>query len=644
MKFYITRLISKSSLLLLSMLLSGYGLFSQDSLKQLLKTRIPDSSRIDILGELSRQYVGIDLDSSIHFAKEAVATAKGIDDKEREAYMLKNVGIGYYYKGDFVKTLEYWEESLLTFKNIRNLKGESNLLGNIGAVYNSTGDYEKAIDYHLRCLRIAEENKDEFRMATALQNIGAVYSNMEDFEESEKYYNRAIILCEKIGYEKCMGIVSMNLSEVYRVQGDVTKAAVNINKSKAIFEKLNDPSLPEAMIATAFLAVEQGDYEEAILESNRAHELSRENGSKAFMQRAKITLGLAYNGLGRHNLAKEAFIEATIIGEGIGDNLDLQTAYEGLVIAYTGLGMPSKIVEIQEKLIELNKQIYDNEKDRNIANLQLSFDLEKKESQIALLNADIEKANLQRNFFLAMAGLFLLVAGGGISRYLFVRRTNKIITDERNKSDQLLLNILPEDTAKELKNKGSVIPKKYDHTTVLFTDFVGFTKEASDLEPEDLVRSIDYYFKYFDKIIQNHKLEKIKTIGDAYMCVGGLPKKNTTNTLDAVLAAQKMLKFVKDIGHNPPEGITPFKIRIGINSGPLVAGVVGTRKFQYDIWGNTVNVASRMESNCEPNQINVSENVFNQVKDQIPFKYRGEIQVKNMGEMKMYYFDELLSN
>jgi class 3 adenylate cyclase len=158
------------------------------------------------------------------------------------------------------------------------------------------------------------------------------------------------------------------------------------------------------------------------------------------------------------------------------------------------------------------------------------------------------------------------------------------------------------------------------------------------------VNSIDYYFRRFDEITSKHNLEKIKTIGDAYMCVGGLPKENESNAMDAVKAAHDIIAFVEETRQNPPEGVTPFNIRIGINSGPLVAGVVGTKKFQYDIWGDTVNVASRMEANCEPNQINVSENVFELLKNSLNFTYRGKIDVKNRGKMKMYYLDGFSRN
>ncbi|MEE9372005.1 MAG: adenylate/guanylate cyclase domain-containing protein [Saprospiraceae bacterium] len=627
---------------------------TQDSLQHLLNTDIHDTTRIDVLDQLSQLYRGIDLDTCIAYAQEAILLAGEINDMERQAYMQKNAGIGYYYKGDFVKVLEYWESSLTTFENINHLTGISNLQSNIGAVYNSTGDYPQAIDYHLKSLRIAEKNGDDFRKATALQNIGAVYSNMEDYEESAKYYNQALELCESINYEGCIGIVTMNLSEVFRHQGQFDKAALQIEKAKKLFTKLNNPSLPEAIIASADLSNMRKNFAQGIKESNEALQLAKAADSKQFIHRALITRGQGYNGLNKSKLAIQSFKQALEEGKGLGVGIDVQENYKGLKDALVQSGQYKKALEAQDSLISINKQLYDIDKNANISNLQLEFSLEKRDNEIALLNADnalknqlIQKAKIQRRFLIATSIFFFLMIGGIGYLYQFSQKKNKIISDEKNKSDGLLKNILPPETAEELKRNGIVKPKRFEFTTVLFTDFVGFTQVSSHHSPETIVSSIDYYFKEFDKIVAKNNLEKIKTIGDAYMCAGGLhlnDKDHSKTTFNTVNAAKDMLDFTVETADNPPDGIVPFQVRIGINSGPVVAGVVGQTKFQYDIWGDTVNVASRMETHSEPNKVNVSENVYNILKSDREFVYRGEVNVKNKGKMKMYYLEEFSKN
>ena len=229
------------------------------------------------------------------------------------------------------------------------------------------------------------------------------------------------------------------------------------------------------------------------------------------------------------------------------------------------------------------------------------------------------------------------MAFGLYRRNKFVNRTNKIIAEEKEKSDNLLLNILPKETAEELKEKGKVAAKKFDSVSVLFADFEGFTKMSEDLDPSVIVTSIDYYFSKFDQIIGRYKVEKIKTIGDAYMCAAGLPYRSEDHAQNCVSVALAMLQVIKDVKEEPPEGVIPVDIRIGINSGPVVSGVVGTRKFAYDIWGDTVNVASRMESHSDINKVNISETTFQLVKNDFQTDYRGEFEVKNRGLMKMYF-------
>ena len=181
--------------------------------------------------------------------------------------------------------------------------------------------------------------------------------------------------------------------------------------------------------------------------------------------------------------------------------------------------------------------------------------------------------------------------------------------------------------------------KKFESVTVLFTDFKGFTRYSQNLTPEQLVQSVDYYFSEFDKIIERHGLEKIKTIGDAYMCAGGLPFPSSDHPKRMVEAAFEIARFIEQTKNSEQNGVAHFDIRIGINTGPVVAGVVGTKKFAYDIWGDTVNVASRMESNSEPGRINISEFTYELVKDHFECSFRGEIDVKNKGMMRMFFVE-----
>lgn len=216
-------------------------------------------------------------------------------------------------------------------------------------------------------------------------------------------------------------------------------------------------------------------------------------------------------------------------------------------------------------------------------------------------------------------------------------RTEEMVK-EMDKSDNLLANVLPKDTADELKSKGKVSKKKYKMATVLFSDIQGFTKIAEEMNPEKLIDELDTFFFHFDSVVEKYNIEKIKTIGDAYMCAGGIPDKNRTNPVEVVLAAIEMQEYMKKLkkaaeirNHNF------WDIRIGIHTGPVIAGVVGQKKLSYDIWGDTVNTASRMESSGEPGKVNISGTTYEMVKEFFICEYRGRMPVKYKGEIEMYF-------
>lgn len=217
------------------------------------------------------------------------------------------------------------------------------------------------------------------------------------------------------------------------------------------------------------------------------------------------------------------------------------------------------------------------------------------------------------------------------------KRTEDLIV-EKEKTEALLANVLPKNTASEIMEKGKATKIKYNFVTVLFSDIQGFTKIAEEMNPEILIDELDKFFFNFDSVVEKYGIEKIKTIGDAYMCAGGIPEKNRTNPVEVILAALEMKMYMSRMKETSEiAGMKYWDIRIGIHTGTVVAGVVGHKKLSYDIWGDTVNIASRMESSGEAGKINISGTTYEFVKDFFRCEYRGKMPVKYKGELEMYF-------
>lgn len=263
------------------------------------------------------------------------------------------------------------------------------------------------------------------------------------------------------------------------------------------------------------------------------------------------------------------------------------------------------------KRFEWEKEAFQNANDR--AQQQLLEKTRENEKMVREQNTVLEQKVVERTSQLTLS----------------LEETKK----ERQKAESLLHNILPEEVAEELKQNGSSEARQYDHVSVMFTDFVNFTGIGEKMNPKDLVAELDLCFRTFDEIIDRNGLEKIKTIGDAYLAVCGLPIPDEQHAENTVNAALEILEFMRE--RRKQGGL--FDVRAGINSGPLVAGIVGVKKFAYDIWGDTVNTAARMESNSETGRLNVSDSTYELIKDKYNCEYRGKIDVKNKGSVNMYF-------
>ncbi len=308
----------------------------------------------------------------------------------------------------------------------------------------------------------------------------------------------------------------------------------------------------------------------------------------------------------------------------------------------------TELSEEKDKIEGTLKTVKD--KNENLKSEVAEVTTQLSKTELELQNAELRAVQNRIVLFslIGLSILILMLAYLFYSRYKTKQRANdkleeknKIIEEEKGNSERLLLNILPANIAEELKKNGKAKARRHENVTVLFTDFKNFTKVSERLSPEKLVEELDYCFKEFDAIISKFHIEKIKTIGDSYMCANGFDNSRVNPALDMVKAATEMQVFLENYqAERKAKSLPFFEARIGIHTGAVVSGVVGTKKFAYDIWGDTVNIASRMESSGAPNRINISNDTFYHIQSYFYCTYRGQIAAKNKGAIDMYFVDK----
>ncbi|MBL0343071.1 MAG: adenylate/guanylate cyclase domain-containing protein [Bacteroidetes bacterium] len=325
----------------------------------------------------------------------------------------------------------------------------------------------------------------------------------------------------------------------------------------------------------------------------------------------------------------------------------MKQAYTGLARIYAQRNDFVNAFKYQALLTNIKDTLYNIEYQQKMSGELFNFEIGKKQDQITILNKDkelqeidLQKQKLAKNAFLVGLILILIIAFILFRNYRVKVKVNKLLDKQKDEIEHLLLNILPEEVAHELKKDGHATPRSYDSVSVLFTDFKGFTTIAEGMTPIDLVAELNDFFVAFDDIIEKNNLEKIKTIGDAYMCAGGIPTANTTHPYDIIKAGLQIQEYMEL--HNRKRknsGLPVWGLRVGVHTGPITAGVVGKKKYAYDIWGSAVNIASRMESAGEVGKVNISEATYVLVKDRFQCSHRGKISAKNIGEIDMYFVE-----
>ena len=574
-----------------------------------------DTMAVLLLDNISYEYCRINPNEGLAYAEKELALARKIGWKRGEAMAYNEYGINYLNKAAYPEALEYFFKALRLNEEIGNKVSSARASLNIGTVYFNQKLYNKALEYNFRSLKAAREAHNIDLEIIVSGNIGNIFYAQEAYPDALVYMQKALHLSDSMNDTR--GIINQwsNIANVYAELGNPEESLVYSLKALELARKEGDLQM---------IAASEGNIGETYLDIAKAAAANKNGDAKKASIADNLALAVAYLQKGIVSARAIHFNPGvTDFTRTLSEAYALQGNYEGALTAY-------------QQYVALNDSIFNLENSEKIAGLETKRAIELKDKDLQIARLQLSGKRNERMAFIGGITLLLMIVAILFRNFRRQQHSNTMLSKEKKRSDDLLLNILPAEIAEELKETGSAQARQYDEVSVLFTDFVNFTGRAQKLSPQMLVSELNECFTAFDAIIARAGLEKIKTIGDAYMAVFGLPVSDPRHAEKAILAAMEIRSFIAE--RRKQEG--SFEIRIGINSGPVVAGIVGVKKFAYDIWGDTVNTAARMEQYGEPGAINISQSTYELVKDKFRCAYRGMIAAKHKGEVEMYFVYE----
>ena len=644
-----------SSIILLCVALLGLGQSSQDSVLAIWENeKLSDSVRASAFKNyVFNEHLFSQPDTALALANELLEFSEEQRSDIAKAFGLQLIGVTHYVKGNFAEAIKYYSKAEFEYEKLGNHQALTAILNNTGIVYASLGNNLKALDYYERCRSLREELGDSVGLASVYSNIGNVYNEQGDQDKALHHQLTALGIYERFGDLDGQANALTNLGNIHSALGDHEKVLEFHNRSLGLYQDLND----DYNLANSFSNVGGayqylGDRKKAVEYCTRGLELSKKIGHDYGTAFSYYMLGFIYLEWQEPAKAIEYCSKALEWSEKIGSFYEQERACRCLYDGYKAMDNGEMALFYLEKGNAIGDSLQLEETAKKLQ--QMEFQKEMMADSIA--NAEearlvedahkeeVRKKNRTRNIAIG-GGLFLfLIAGGIYSRLRYTRKAKAAIEKEKDRSENLLLNILPADIAAELKEKGRADARDFEKVSILFTDFKGFTAASEKLSAQELVAEINTCFEAFDGIMGKYGIEKIKTIGDAYMAAGGLPVPTDDSVKNTVLAALEMQAFIQSRKAKLDAEAKPgFEMRVGVHTGPVVAGIVGVKKFQYDIWGDTVNTASRMESSGEVGKVNISIATYDLLKDdsQFTFESRGKIKAKGKGEMEMYFVERV---
>mgnify|MGYP002147254093 CR=1 FL=1 len=585
---------------------SGKSIYYYTAIERIIETYGSPQEKSLLYNNLGRQYVrDRDYPKALEYFRKAELQCVYIPCDYPEV-MYANLGVALHNTGDTRRGIEYLLKARDILFKRQDWPALANLEHLIAGVYFSNNDFYNALNHNEASIRYARQTKQRQTLANAYETAAEVHHQLYDFEKAFAYYRSYLTELDTI-----------RLEEQTRQQ--------RIDQQRSLL------SAAEGQIKYLIARQNFKDLEYQQLQAKEAQlKLQNEN---LFLEKKRKEDELLL-------LQKQKEVDAASLREKTLQALRAEQELRLSAQRYQSARQNALIADLRrQEAIERAGRLADStSRAQEVERIQREKEFQRQ-----------SQANFRR-FAYGIGGMLFVILGLLGVGFLFASRANRRlnaqnrriqaqnqeIEAERSKSDQLLLNILPDEVASELKTSGYATPRHYQSATVLFTDFVNFTSLSSQLSPDELIDELDECFLAFDEICEKHGLEKIKTIGDAYMCAGGLPVPNNTHPQDAVRAAIDMYAWLGNRNREQPNALLR-NMRIGIHTGPVVAGVVGKNKFAYDIWGDAVNLAARLEEHGEPGRINVSKATAEAVRPYFSVTYRGKKEVHNKGEVDMYF-------
>ena len=597
--------------LLLVLLLFSSGVSAQINIDSLWSIwhdhNEPDSARVFALKDLiEKGYLFSNPDTAFILGQDMYELAEINGFEKWKATALNYQGISCAIRGRHDEAIRRFTHCLEVNEAIGNQHRVASSLNNIALVYEEIEEHEKALEYFEKSKVIYEEIDDHYGLSIAYGSSASMANRLELFDEAIEWAELAKSYALELG----------NTPQVAKMYHEIAKALSGQS------EEAKDDAIVHAL------------QDSALANFARSLELKLQIGDREGEANTLVANASLLKRLGRTEEATAMAEDALKIAKEVGSPSAIAASAGFLSEEYREAADFAGALEMKDLSIKMRDSIRSERNEREILRQEYKYNYQKQaltdSLQYSKREAVLYEQSEKQQIGLLSAGIVLLL----VIVLAFA------VWSGKKKSDGLLLNILPYETAQELKKKGSAEAKLIDQVSVIFTDFKGFTALSEKLTPKELVEDLNKCFSAFDQVVEKYGIEKIKTIGDSYMAAGGLPSPSKTHAQDVVNAALEMAQIVEEgKAKKVAAGLPFFEIRIGVHTGPVVAGIVGIKKFQYDIWGDTVNTASRMESSGAVGQVNISQTTYEQLKDEATYAFesRGKIAAKGKGEIEMWF-------